>query len=136
MFSKEMLIKIKTKGGDIMKLSKVFSIVTIAVMLLASVSNVVLATEIGGITINPNTNSTAAEKVGTIGGTILGIVQTVGTIGAVVVLIVLGIKYMMGSAEEKAEYKKTLTPYIIGAIFVLLASNIVKWLFDAVENVF
>ena len=39
-------------------------------------------------------------------------------------LVVIGIKYMMGSAEEKAEYKKTLMPYIIGAALVFAASAI------------
>ena len=46
-------------------------------------------------------------------GTILGVVQTVGSLIAIISLIVLGIKYMMGSVEEKAEYKKTLMPYFI-----------------------
>jgi len=38
--------------------------------------------------------------------------------------MVLGIKYMMGSAEEKAEYKKTMIPYIIGAILLFAATTI------------
>ncbi len=54
--------------------------------------------------------------------TIINVVATVGSGAAIIVLIVLGIKYMMGSAEEKAEYKKTLFPYIIGAAFVFGAS--------------
>ncbi|MEI3401230.1 MAG: hypothetical protein V8R51_02250 [Clostridia bacterium] len=44
--------------------------------------------------------------------------QTVGIVLSVVILIILGIKYMMGSAEEKAEYKKTMIPYLIGAVSV------------------
>ena len=117
-----------------MKLSKRFSIVTIAVMLLASVSNVVLATTIGDIKIEPNSKTEASNKITALGNNIIGIVQTVGTIAAVIVLAVLGIKYMMGSAEEKAEYKKTLTPYIIGAIIVLLAVNLVSWIAGAADG--
>ena len=117
-----------------MKLSKVFSIVTIAVMLLATVSNVVLA--IDPDTINASTNTDAAGKVQTVGENILGVIQTIGTIAAIVTLIILGIKYMMGSAEEKAEYKKTLMPYVIGAVLVLAASNIVKWVFSAASGFF
>ena len=37
---------------------------------------------------------------------------------------------MMGSAEEKAEYKKTLLPYIIGAAFVFAASTIASIIFS------
>ena len=40
-----------------------------------------------------------------LGGRILGILNAVGVVLSVVILTVLGIKYMMGSAEEKAEYK-------------------------------
>ena len=43
---------------------------------------------------------------------------------SVIVLIILGLKYMMGSVEEKAEYKKSFMPYIIGAALVFAASTI------------
>ena len=49
---------------------------------------------------------------------------------AVIILIILGIKYMMGSAEEKAEYKKTLLPYFIGALFVFGAGAITTVIFN------
>ena len=117
-----------------MKLSKVFSIVTVAVMLLAAISNVVLAIDPSQIT--GQTGTDAADKVQTVGENILGVVQTVGTIAAIVTLIILGIKYMMGSAEEKAEYKKTLMPYVIGAVLVLAAANIVGWIFGAAGDFF
>jgi len=124
-----------------MKLSKVFSVIMIALMLVASTSNIALAkttkpgTDIGGVTIGP-TDTTAASKIGELGNKIIGIVQTAGTIIAVVVIVILGIKYMMGSAEEKAEYKKTLMPYIIGAVLVLLSVNIVSWIFSAANGLF
>ena len=60
----------------------------------------------------------------TIGGKVLGVLQAVGVILAVVILTVIGIKYMMGSAEEKAEYKKTMIPYLVGAILIFAASTI------------
>jgi len=56
--------------------------------------------------------------------TILGIIQSVGTLFAVGTLMVLGVRYMMGSVEEKAAYKKTMLPYVIGAIFVFSAVTI------------
>ena len=49
---------------------------------------------------------------------------------SVIVLIVLGIKYMMGSVEEKAEYKKSLMPYMIGCIFVFMATVIATVIYD------
>ncbi len=49
-------------------------------------------------------------------GKILGVIQTVGSLMSVICLIVLGVKYMMGSVEEKAQYKKTLMPYFIRSL--------------------
>ena len=71
-------------------------------------------------------NYTGTDKVKTIGGKIVGIIQVVGTISAVAILIALGIKYMMGSAEERAEYKKTLFPYFIGAVLIFGAANLAQ----------
>ena len=53
---------------------------------------------------------------------------------AVVVLLVLGIKYMMGSASEKAEYKKTMIPYLVGALLIFGASAIAKAVIAISEN--
>ena len=64
------------------------------------------------------------NTIGTLGNQIIQIISVIGSIASVIVLVVIGIKYMMGSAEEKAEYKKTLMPYIIGAALVFAASAI------------
>jgi len=37
---------------------------------------------------------------------------------------------MMGSLEEKAEYKKSMIPLIIGIVVVMSATTIAKLLFD------
>lgn len=103
------------------KLLKVLPIV-MTVMMVFMVVSPVLAT-VGGIPVNPDTGS-AQQKLGNTPNQILGIIQVVGTIIAVGVLMVLGIKYMMGSAQEKAEYKKTFIPYIIGAILLFAAVNL------------
>ena len=65
-----------------------------------------------------------ATKLGEIGNDIIGIVQVIGSISSVVALILIGIKYVMGSVEEKAEYKQTLKPYLIGAIMVFGITNL------------
>ena len=72
----------------------------------------------------------SVSKIEDLGNQVIQIVSTIGSIASVIVLVVLGIKYMMGSAEEKAEYKKTLLPYIIGAAFVFAASTIASVVFN------
>lgn len=47
---------------------------------------------------------------------------------SVLIGVVIGIKYMTGSVEEKAEYKKLLVPYLAGCIAVYGALGIWKLL--------
>lgn len=65
-----------------------------------------------------------ATKLGDIGNNIIGAVQVIGSISSVIALILIGIKYVMGSVEEKAEYKQTLKPYLIGAFMVFGITNL------------
>ncbi len=67
-------------------------------------------------------------------GKILAVVQIVGSLVAVICLIVLGVKYMMGSVEEKAEYKKTLLPYFIGALMVFGITNLLNVIYKVMIN--
>lgn len=69
-----------------------------------------------------------------IGNQVITILSTGGSIVSVIILIVLGLKYMMGSAEEKAEYKKTLMPYVIGAGLVFAASAIAGIVFSFTQG--
>ncbi len=107
---------------------KVLSIALIVLTVLLAISNVVLATDISGKIdqIAQGNPSADTSKVVNLGATIVTIMQTVGIVVAVVVLLILGIKYMMGSAEEKAEYKKTMIPYLVGAVLIFAATTIVN----------
>lgn len=65
---------------------------------------------------------------------ILGIIQIIGTIVSVAMLIVIGIKYMTGSIEEKAEYKETLKPYLIGAFLLFSGSSVPQIIYQLAKN--
>lgn len=113
------------------KTIKIVSIILTVILLVAMLSNVVMAkgdkfdpAEIAGSLTGEKTS--AQDSVQSIGNQIIGIITTVGVVVAVVVLLILGIKYMMGSASEKAEYKKTMIPYLVGAILIFGASAITK----------
>ena len=41
---------------------------------------------------------------------------------------------MMGSLEEKAEYKKTMIPYLVGAIIVIAAPTLAKGIFSMIQS--
>ena len=56
------------------------------------------------------------DEVVDIAATIVEIIRIVGIIVAVITLLILGIKYMTGSIQEKAEYKNKMLPYLIGVV--------------------
>lgn len=59
----------------------------------------------------------------------------IGIVVAVAVGIVLGIKYMLGSLEEKAEYKQTLLAYVISCSVVFGAFAIWRLAINVLANV-
>jgi len=114
------------------KLNKIFSIVMIAMMLVCVSTNVFASGEkVTGVDIdklkdNSNLQQGAVDGMSKIGGTIIDLITNAAMILAVVIIAVLGVKYMMGSAEEKAEYKRSMVPYLVGAVLVFGATTIAK----------
>lgn len=115
------------------KLMKIATVIATILMLVLVGSNVVY-----GLTptdLKANTSATGTTEIKNFGGNIMGVINVVGVVVAVVVLMVIGIKYMMGSAEEKAEYKKTMIPYIVGAVLIFGATTIANVIFQFAQGV-
>ncbi len=115
---------------------KTLRIITIiaTIVLCLSISTAVFATATATTPSWPTATYAGTENITNLGGKIMGILTTFGMVIAVVVLMVLGIKYMMGSAEEKAEYKKTFIPYIVGAILLFAATGIAQMIFKFADG--
>ena len=64
---------------------------------------------------------------------IIGAIQGVGSFLSVGTLIYIGIRYMIASTEEKALYKETMIPYIVGAILVFSGANIVGAIYSVLN---
>ena len=115
---------------------KVRSTLLLAIMLVASVAGTVLAvdpnTVLNGLDGNGNVQTNDLTKVG---NNIVTIIQVVGIVIAVIVLLIIGIKYMMGSASEKAEYKKTMIPYIVGAVLIFAGTSLVRVIYSLSTSV-
>lgn len=65
---------------------------------------------------------------------IIGAIVTIGIVIAAITLAVIGIKYMVGSVEEKAEYKKTMIPYLIGVVLLVASSIVVSIIANLVQG--
>ena len=75
---------------------------------------------------NDTVTGSDAQKITEKASFILTIITNVGIVLAVLMSAILGIKYMLGSLEERAEYKKDLVPYFIGSILLFGVCTIVK----------
>ncbi len=113
---------------NIKKAEKIVAICMITIMLVLTVNTFVSAIPTPN-EIKPD-DTVTSNTITTAGNRIVAILQTVGVVLSVIILIVIGIKYMMGSAEEKAEYKKTLIPYIVGAALIFAASLFAQVAYD------
>ena len=114
------------------KSKKIFIILINLILVLFIISNTVLGSLVDDFAENIVARDTTEIKHQ--GGKILGIIRIIGTIISVAMLMVIGIKYMMGSAAEKAEYKKTLMPYLIGSILLFTATTIADVIYEFVNG--
>ena len=113
------------------KISKMISILLIVMMLISMGTTVFAA--VSGVD-SPATlqgeSVSGTSQITKIGNQIITILTIVGVVASVIVLIVLGI-----NAEEKAEYKKTMMPYIVGAALVFAASALAGMLYSFLSQV-
>lgn len=117
-------------------LIKVMLVTLVAILLVASIAPILYAAE-GDLTMNfsevdekkitenASDTSGAAKSVNRIIGAILTVVQVVGSGVAVIMLIVLAIKYISAAPSDKAEIKKHAVVYVVGAVVLFAASGII-----------
>ena len=72
--------------------------------------------------------------LGETAGFLYNMLLAFGIITAVIVGSILGIKYMIGSVEEKAEYKQTLLAYLISCVVVFGAFGIGKLVINILSS--
>ena len=112
------------------KSMKIVSTLMIALMIIM-VATPVFATSVTVTPVAP----TETSGILNLAGKILGFLQWIALIGGVLIIAVLGIKYMMGSLEEKAEYKKGMTIYVVGAVLLFGASFLLGVVQDFVSGI-
>jgi len=63
-------------------------------------------------------------------GIILGWLRNISVIVSVIAIMVVGLKYILGSVDEKAKYKETLIPIIIGVIIAVSGTTLVSFIYN------
>lgn len=120
-----------------MKIKKVIKIIYILIIIaiLLTPISVVQAGAINPDDYKPN-DLTALDyqKPFAFAKTILTAITITGVVICVITVMFLGMKYMVGSVEEKAEYKKTMLPIVVGMILLVCTSTIVSIIYNIVSQ--
>ena len=81
-----------------------------------------------------NTTSIDYGKLQNTSNEIYNILLTCAVIVAVIISAILGIKFMLGSMEEKAQIKEKLIPYVIGCVIIFGAFGIWKIVLTVLQS--
>lgn len=107
------------------KIIKIF-LILVSVLLIA---NVTFAAEVGdfidGLT-GTKPEGDVSTKIEDASGQILTTVQYVGVAVAVIMLMVVAIKYFSAAPGEQAKLKQKLVVYVVGAVILFAATGIIQ----------
>lgn len=121
--------------GDVLK--KVYKIILVFLIIFMCINIINLHTSLA--IINPDNYKPSeltpleVQIVNNKVGGILGAIRNFSAVVSVIVLMVIGVKYILGSVEQRANYKATMIPYVVGCVLVVAGTTIVTFIYNAVH---
>lgn len=122
------------------KVLKIAIILMMIFTIFAQISLVYADDSIGGKSLNPdewkpqqNGDTSVLNSRAKI---ITTAIRSVGIVISVIVLMIIGIKQMTASVEEKSIIKQSMPGYIIGAIMVFAITAIPTIIYEMVNGIF
>lgn len=108
------------------KITKIISILVIIAAITLSLNTVLAKGETTDSVTIPKATAVESKGFTETVGNVLGVVTYVCYAAAVILLIILGVKWLMAAPDTKADMKKTAITYVIGAIMIFAAGAIVQ----------
>ena len=125
----------KTKINKIGKIVISLLLILLSVTMIASTSMAVDDSVVNTGKYNPSASiGKNSSEFRSLVGNRLFFIRLIGSIISVVALIVIGIKFMLGGVEQKAEYKKRMLPYIVGMILLFGGVNLLSIIYGVVSK--
>lgn len=111
---------------------KIILTILMAIFTITTCSQVVLANSwnINAIPVEDGN----MEQLKDVAGRVLGLIRAASGIAAVVLIAVFGFKFILGSANEKADYQKSFIPLIVGVVVVFASASIADLIFGTFTN--
>lgn len=118
--------KVCMKKNIVKTISIFLLIFIVACLVITSISQAASfdSVDVGFVTQNAKDTSGAGNSIKEIIQSLVVILQVAAMGVAVIMLIVLAIKYMTSAPNDKADIKKSATAYIVGAVVLFAASGI------------
>lgn len=93
----------------------------------------------GGYDVNqfdPSKDTTPDSTYGlqAIGKSIASVIRNIGIVIAVISLMIIGLRTMVGSMEEKAAYKQSLPGYLLGVFMVVAISCLPSIIYEIMKS--
>lgn len=110
------------------KTLKIVTTILMALFVLGTISQVVFGTTVQVQEVE------LPDGITTMAGTVVGLIRAITIVATVVLVAYFGFKFVMGSANEKADYQKSFIPLIIGVFVVFAATYIADFLLNAVQG--
>ncbi len=112
-----------------MNKKKWFVISLIIIVLVGFFSNIAFASSglddiISGMKGVGKVSNAGDSQVRYVLNAVIKVIQVAGSGIALIVVAILGIKYILASPDEKADYKKTAIPIVVGCILLFAGANI------------
>lgn len=117
-----------------MKKNKKIILILLLIALLL-INSIVLASEV----VNPENYKPSTLERTEAGRTLgmaekmLAAIRNVGVVISVIILSIIGLKYMMCSVDEKANYKENMIPYVVGCLLLAMSSTIPSIIYDVLN---
>ena len=121
---------------SIKRISKIVTVLVIIATILSAFSMVFASgtSSTGGtITIPKGNNPTSSGLTSTVSN-VIGIVQFICYAAAVILIVILGIKFMTAAPDAKAEIKKSAVIYVVGAVLVFAAGLLLNLIKNVAES--
>lgn len=110
------------------KTNKIIFLVVLTILLILSMSLTTYA-KIDTSKLNQIGNiGSGTGALSQISGKILGVIYAVAVAVSIGMILVIGIKYMISSPDDKASLKARAVPYLIGAVLIFGTANIVRFI--------
>lgn len=120
----------------LLRMAKIIFIFTLLINIFLVNTNICVA--LSDVTSDPNswypTEDVGEKKLNYKSQVFLTLIRTLGVIVSVLSLAIIAVKIMLGSVEEKAQYKQMLVPWAIGAFLVISMTTLPGIIYDIVRS--